>query len=329
MAKVVFMGTPQFAVESLKKIIEAGHEIIAVVTVPDKPAGRGLKMLSSSVCLYAKENGLPVFQPEKLNDPGFVSIIQTLNPDIIVVVAFRKLPKSIWSIPKYGSFNVHASLLPQYRGAAPMNHAIINGETQTGITTFLLDDNIDTGNIICQQPVEINPTDTLEDLHDKMMVTGASLAIKTIDKLISGDYQPISQSELIPEGTVIHGAPKITKEFCRINWNNTSINIFNKIRGLSPTPCAFTVLKSTDGRMMSIKIFKTEYQLIEDETKLKTPGTVITDNVKYLGISTKDGIIFLKDLQLAGKKRMDIESFLRGNKMIGAVTVSPDNAIIN
>lgn len=314
MARIVFMGTPQFAVESLRKIIEAGHEISAVVTVPDKPAGRGLKMLSSAVCLYSKDNNIPLLQPVKLNDTEFVEKIQSLNPDIIVVVAFRKLPKSIWSIPKHGTFNVHASLLPQYRGAAPMNHAIINGETKTGITTFLLDDNIDTGSIIMQKEVEILHTDTLEDLHDKMMVVGADLAVETIDRLTAGDFTAINQETIIGSDTVLQPAPKISKEFCDIDWNNNTVDIYNKIRGLSPVPAAFTNIKTVNGNVLSIKIFKTSYEIAKEANG--SHGEILSDNKKYMGITTKDGVIYIEELQQSGKKRMDIEAFLRGTKVV-------------
>lgn len=314
MARIVFMGTPQFAVESLRKIIEAGHEIIAVVTVPDKPAGRGLKMLSSAVCLYSKDNDIPLLQPVKLNDTEFVEKMQSLNPDIIVVVAFRKLPKSIWSIPKYGTFNVHASLLPQYRGAAPMNHAIINGETETGITTFLLDDNIDTGSIIMQEKVEILHTDTLEDLHDKMMVVGANLAVATIDRLMEGNFNAISQETIISSDTILQPAPKISKEFCEIDWNNNTIDIYNKIRGLSPVPSAFTNITIANGNVLTIKIFKTSYEIAQDANRKH--GEIVSDNKKYMGITSKDGIIYIEELQQSGKKRMDIEAFLRGTKVV-------------
>lgn len=314
MARIVFMGTPQFAVESLRKIIEAGHEISAVVTVPDKPAGRGLKMLSSAVCLYSKDNNIPLLQPVKLNDPEFVEKIQSLNPDIIVVVAFRKLPKSVWSIPKHGTFNVHASLLPQYRGAAPMNHAIINGETKTGITTFLLDDNIDTGSIIMQKEVEILHTDTLEDLHDKMMVVGADLAVETIDRLTAGDFTAINQETIIGSDTELQPAPKISKEFCEIDWNNNTVDIYNKIRGLSPIPAAFTNIKTANGNVLSIKIFKTSYEIAKEANG--SHGEILSDNKKYMGITTKDGVIYIEELQQSGKKRMDIEAFLRGTKVV-------------
>lgn len=314
MARIVFMGTPQFAVESLRKIIEAGHEISAVVTVPDKPAGRGLKMLSSAVCLYSKDNNIPLLQPVKLNDTEFVEKIQSLNPDIIVVVAFRKLPKSVWSIPKHGTFNVHASLLPQYRGAAPMNHAIINGETKTGITTFLLDDNIDTGSIIMQKEVEILHTDTLEDLHDKMMVVGADLAVETIDRLTAGDFTAINQETIIGSDTELQPAPKISKEFCEIDWNNNTVDIYNKIRGLSPIPAAFTNIKTANGNVLSIKIFKTSYEIAKEANG--SHGEILSDNKKYMGITTKDGVIYIEELQQSGKKRMDIEAFLRGTKVV-------------
>lgn len=309
MAKIVFMGTPQFAVASLAKILDSGFFVSAVVTVPDKPAGRGLKMLPSPVKVYAQEKNIPVLQPEDLNSPDFIAAIQNLAPDIIAVVAFRKLPKCVWSIPKLGTFNVHSSLLPQYRGAAPMNHAIINGETKTGITTFLLDDKIDTGQILLQSEVSIEPADTFLELHDKMMVVGADLAVKTTELLLSGNYTTINQNQLLAEDNILHKAPKIFKEDCKIDWNDSVIKIHNKVRGLSPVPCAFTDIQTKNGTTVNIKIYKSEYVL---DNLPHEVGAITTDGKKYFGINAADGILYFKDVQLSGKKRMSIEDFLRG-----------------
>ena len=315
MADVLFMGTPPFAVASLEAIIKAGHNIVGVVTTPDKQAGRGLKKSSSAVCIYAKEHQLTLFQPENLNDDVLVCDITALKPDVIVVVAFRKIPKSIYIIPKYGTFNVHASLLPQYRGAAPINHAIINGETQTGITTFLLDDNIDTGKIICREKIDIGSNETAGELHDKLMVLGAQSAVKTIDMLLAGDTPTIDQNTLLTgeSNMVIHKAPKLTKEFCKLNWTKDTMSVYNKIRGLSPYPCAYTEITNAGGNTLSLKIFSST-PTIQQHTH--GAGEITCDNINFLGIYTSDGIIYLEDVQQAGRKRMSIKDFLRGTKIM-------------
>ncbi|MDR2085030.1 MAG: methionyl-tRNA formyltransferase [Bacteroidales bacterium] len=314
MINIVFMGTPQFAVESLKQIINSGFFVSTIVTTPDKPAGRGLKLQPSAVKSFALEHDIPVLQPEKLSDENFINKIKELNPDIIVVVAFRKLPQSVWSIPKLGTFNVHTSLLPQYRGAAPINHAIINGETKTGITTFLLDEQIDTGKILLQREIEIKNTDTFLEVHDKLMALGAECAVETINMLIKGNYQVIDQSKLIPKDAILHSAPKINKEDCRIDWNDDAVKIYNKIRGLSPIPAAYTEITNSKGEILPIKIFHSEYKILQNENNNPT-GSIISDGKKYLGIQAANGIIYITDLQLAGKKRMKVEEFLRGVKI--------------
>lgn len=314
MIKIVFMGTPQFAVESLSRIIDSGFFVPAVVTVPDKPAGRGLKLQPSAVKQFATEHNIPVLQPANLNSQEFIDKLKAIAPDIIAVVAFRKLPKAVWSIAKRGTFNVHSSLLPQYRGAAPMNHAIINGETKTGITTFLLDEEMDTGKIIFQSELAILPEDTFLEVHDKMMILGADLAVKTIEALISGDYTPIDQSALLSNSnTVIHNAPKIHKEDCLIDWNDTAEDIHNKIRGLSPIPSAFTQIILDENNSLSVKIFSSEFSV--GSTDGKFPGDIVSDGKTYFGMVASDGIVYFKEVQAAGKKRMFIADFLRGFRM--------------
>ncbi|MDL2227488.1 methionyl-tRNA formyltransferase [Bacteroidales bacterium OttesenSCG-928-K03] len=314
MVNIVFMGTPHFAVETLKQIISSGFFVSSVVTTPDKPAGRGLKLQPSPVKTFALEHNIPVLQPEKLSDESFVSKIKELNPDIIVVVAFRKLPQSVWSIPKLGTFNVHTSLLPQYRGAAPINHAIMNGETKTGISTFLLDEQIDTGKILLQKEVEITNTDTFLEVHDKLMFLGAECAIATINMLIGNDYKAIDQSKIEIKDGILHPAPKIHKEDCKIDWNNNVVKIYNQIRGLSPIPAAYTEITNSKGELLSIKIFHSEYKICPNENN-NPLGSIISDGKKFLGIQASNGVIYITDLQLAGKKRMQIEDFLRGTKI--------------
>jgi len=284
-----------------------------VVTTPDKPAGRGLKMQYSAVKTFAIENNIPVLQPEKLSDGSFINEITELNPDIIVVVAFRKLPQAIWSIPKLGTFNIHTSLLPQYRGAAPINHAIINGETKTGITTFLLDEQIDTGKILLQKEIAIDAADTFLEVHDKLMELGAKCAIETINMLINGDYEAISQSSLSENLGTLLPAPKIHKEDCKIDWNEDVVKIHNKIRGLSPIPCAFTEIANSKGDLLSIKIFRSEYKICATDNN--SIGKIISDGKTYLGVNASNGVVYITDLQLAGKKRMKVEEFLRGTRL--------------
>ena len=305
--RVVFMGTPEFAVTILDRIIQEGHEVAGVVTTPDRPAGRGQRMHLSDVKRYALEHNLFLMQPERMKDEAFVAQLQSLNADVFVVVAFRMLPKVVYSMPPKGTFNVHASLLPQYRGAAPIQWAIINGETETGVTTFLLDEHTDTGAILRQTAVEITREDNAGTLHDKLMYAGADIAVKTLHDLESGNYTPLPQTstnELKP-------APKIFKEDMLINWNDTAENIYNKIRGLSPYPAAFSRIQYNGNtpRTLSLKILECE---ISDHDSCKEPGNITIVDDKQLLVSTKTRDISVKTLQLEGKKPMDIKNFLLG-----------------
>lgn len=311
--RIVFMGTPDFAVESLRALVENGYNVVGVITAPDKPSGRGQKLASSAVKLYGLEKGLTILQPDKLKAPNFIEELKSLQADLQVVVAFRMLPEIVWDMPPLGTFNLHGSLLPQYRGAAPLNWAIINGEKETGVTTFKLQHEIDTGNIIDQVKVNIGSDDNVEVLHDKLMYIGAKLVVKTVEKLAKGDVKMISQDELIAKGYTSKHAPKIFKEDCLINWNNGALTLKNRIRGLSPYPTAWTKLISKDGNEKSMKIFSVELEL--DNHKIE-PGTISSDLKTLLKVSVNDGWILIKELQLSGKKRMYVNDFLRGFQQI-------------
>lgn len=300
--RIIFMGTPEFAVPSLNKLYEAGYDIVAVVTAPDKPAGRGMRLTQSAVKKYALEKNLKILQPEKLKNPSFIEELQSLKADVQVVVAFRMLPEVIWNMPPLGTINLHASLLPQYRGAAPINWAIINGEKQTGVTTFKLQHEIDTGNILLQEKINIADDETAGSLHDKMMIAGAELLLKTINQLEAGTLQEIAQSN-VSVSPLLH-APKIFTETCEINWNNEVNEIYDLIRGLSPYPAAFTFLQGK-----KLKIFSAEKELSNEANE---PGEIFTDHKSFLKFAAKDGFISLKEIQLEGKKRMNITDFLRG-----------------
>jgi len=309
--RIVYMGTPDFAVESLKQLVENGYNVVGVITMPDKPAGRGYKVQFSPVKQYALEKGITLLQPEKLKDSKFLDELKQLNADLQIVVAFRMLPEVVWNMPKYGTFNLHASLLPQYRGAAPINWAVINGETETGATTFFLTHEIDTGNIILQTKIAINETDTAGDMHDKLMEEGAKLVLKTVDLLLSDNVSTLAQ----PNFELLKPAPKIFKETCRIDWSKDVVSIYNFIRGLAPYPAAWTTLLPTDNELIVIKIFETEKEF---STHQLAYGSVVSDKKRQVKIAVQDGFIQLKSIQLAGKKRMSIEDFLRGNSL-------PDN----
>ena len=303
--RIIFMGTPQFAVPSLNKLYEAGYDIAAVVTAPDKPAGRGMQLAQSAVKRYAVEKNINILQPEKLKDPAFLEKLKSLKANVQVVVAFRMLPEVVWDMPPMGTINLHASLLPQYRGAAPINWAIINGEKQTGVTTFKLKHQIDTGNILLQEKIDITETETAGSLHDKMMEAGAELLLQTIHELEKGTLQETSQPDgahLIP-GT-LHHAPKIFTETGEINWNKNTDEIYNLIRGLSPYPAAFTFLQGK-----KLKIFSSQKEINNESHQA---GEVFTDHKSFLKFSTNDGYISLNEIQLEGKKRMMVEDFLRG-----------------
>ncbi|MCR5312909.1 MAG: methionyl-tRNA formyltransferase [Bacteroidaceae bacterium] len=316
--KIVYMGTPDFAVEGLKVLVEGGYNIVGVITMPDKPIGRHQDTLQPSpVKQYAVEHGLKVLQPAKLKDPDFVEELRSLNADLQIVVAFRMLPEIVWSMPKYGTFNAHASLLPKYRGAAPINWAVINGDTETGMTTFMLKHEIDTGDVIDQVRIPIADTDNVEIVHDKLMALSGTLIIKTVDSILDGTLKTISQEELIErqkasntqmtEEEMLAPAPKIFRETCQIDWNQTTKRIYDFIRGLSPYPAAWT---SLNGK--SVKIYDTEKETADHSL---TPGTILSDGKTYIKAATKDGYINIKVMQLEGKKRMPVTDLLRGFKL--------------
>ena len=306
------MGTPDFAVLPLKVLVENHYNVVAVITMPDKPAGRGHKIQFSPVKQYALQQQLPLLQPIKLKDPDFVDELSSYNADLQIVVAFRMLPEVVWSMPRFGTFNLHASLLPQYRGAAPINWAIINGEKETGITTFFLEKGMDTGKIIQQVPVPIAETDDFEIVHDNLMNLGSQLVLDTVEAILTDNVRPIDQASLPEINGELKPAPKIFKETCRINWNQPVKRVYDFIRGLSPYPAARTVITNDKGEEVEIKVFKTDK---EQCSAAVAPGTVITDGKKELKIAAADGFIKIMSLQQAGKKRMQIEDFLRGFKV--------------
>jgi methionyl-tRNA formyltransferase len=301
--RIVFLGTPDFAVESLKALLQAGYNVVGVVTAPDKRAGRGQKLSESAVKQYAQEQGLPILQPIKLKDPEFIAQLSALKPDLQVVVAFRMLPETVWNLPPQGTVNVHGSLLPKYRGAAPINWAILNGEKETGVSTFKLQHEIDTGDILLQEKMPIGPNETAGELHDRMKVEGAQLLVKTLQELANGTLKA-SQQQLNSD---IKHAPKLFKTDCEIDWNNTSEQIHNQIRGLSPYPTAFTVLGDK-----TLKIFSAEIEPGKPEIPA---GTFSSDHKSYLKFAATDGYLSLKEMQLEGKKKMGIEEFLRGIRL--------------
>lgn len=303
------MGTPEFAVESLRRLVDGGYNVVAVITAPDKPVGRhGSVLQPSPVKQYAVSQGLKVLQPEKLKDEAFVRELRSLKADLQIVVAFRMLPEVVWNMPPMGTFNLHASLLPQYRGAAPINWAVINGDTETGITTFFLKHEIDTGEIIDQVKVPIADTDNVEAVHDRLMMLGGGLVVKTVDAILIGNVRTVPQEELINVGE-LRPAPKIFKETCRIDWNAGVKKVFDFVRGLSPYPAAWTELRQGESVPVMVKIFDTEKIFRSHEHK---PGTIVTDNKTYLHIASTDGYVSVLSLQLAGKKRMPVTDFLRG-----------------
>ena len=306
------MGTPEFAVETLRALVEGGYNVVAVVTQPDKPVGRHQDTLQpSAVKRYAVGHGLPVLQPEKMKDPAFVEELKSYNADLQVVVAFRMLPEVVWAMPHFGTFNVHAALLPQYRGAAPINWAVINGEKQTGVTTFFLDHDIDTGRIIMQEPFEIKDEYNVEDVYNGLMKLGAGIALKTIDKIIEGDghVDSLPQEDMIPVGQELHNAPKIFKETCLIDWNTTAKRVHDFVRGLSPYPGAWTNMTGQDGKASVLKVFKTTLTTIPCNGR--DAGTIMVFNGKLL-VATANCWLQLDEIQLSGKKRMDAKAFLNG-----------------
>jgi methionyl-tRNA formyltransferase len=302
--RIVFMGTPEFAVASLDALVKTGYNIIAVITAPDKPAGRGLKLTASPVKQYATEHGLHILQPEKLKDPLFISTLTSLHPDMQVVVAFRMLPEIVWNMPPMGTINVHASLLPKYRGAAPINWAIINGEKETGVTTFKLTHQIDTGNILLQETISIGEKENAGDVHDRLKEASARLIVKTVDGLMNGTIEEKPQAQI--QGIAVTHAPKIFTDTARINWHQPVKKINDLVRGLSPFPGAFTEL---NGRML--KIFKSEPK--EEKINVE-PGTFETDGKSFLRFAADDGNLYVKEIQEEGKKRLKVDEFLRGKR---------------
>lgn len=309
--RIVYMGTPDFAVAPLRRLVEEGYNIVGVVTMPDKPAGRGLHMQASAVKRYAVEAGLPVYQPEKLKDPQFVETLRSLAPDLGIVIAFRMLPEIVWAMPRLGTFNLHASLLPQYRGAAPINWAIINGEKESGVTTFLLNHEIDKGAILCQQRVAIDEEDDAGTLHDKLMNAGTDLVIETIERIAAGAIAPVDQQTIEPQ--VVRDAPKIFKETCRIDWSASCDTIRNLVRGLSPYPAAWSELHKEGASPIGVKIFRVHAETCPAD-RLPASGTLVTDGRTFMKVACADGYLFLDELQLAGKKRMAVADLLRGFK---------------
>ena len=307
------MGTPDFAVESLRCLVEGGYNVVGVITMPDKPAGRGHKIQFSPVKQFALDHNLPLLQPEKLKDESFVQALREWKADLQIVVAFRMLPEVVWNMPRLGTFNLHASLLPQYRGAAPINWAVINGDTETGITTFFLKHEIDTGEVIQQVRVPIADTDNVEVVHDKLMMLGGRLIVETVDAILAGTVKPIPQEEMAVVGE-LRPAPKIFKETCRIDWNQPVKRIYDFIRGLSPYTAAWTELINPSGDSVVVKIFESEKRI---ETHQLLPGTIVTDGKKSLKVAVTDGFIGILALQLPGKKRLRTEELLRGYKITG------------
>lgn len=308
--RIVFMGTPEFAVESLKILVENNYNVVGVITMPDKPAGRGHKVQYSAVKQYALERNLPVLQPEKLKDEAFLEALSALQADVQVVVAFRMLPEVVWNMPRFGTFNLHASLLPQYRGAAPINWAVINGETETGATTFFLTHEIDTGKIILQEKIIIDESDNAGSVHDKLMIMGAGMVRQTIDLLIGGKTDAIDQAQFITDDTSLKAAPKIFKETCEISFDKSVNEVHNFVRGLSPYPTAWARVQFPEqAEPVVLKIYETEKELTTPQHPV---GTLVTDNKKYAKIALRDGYIHLKSVQAPGKKRMETGELLRG-----------------
>lgn len=316
--RIVYMGTPDFAVEGLCALVEGGYHVVGVITMPDKPAGRGYKVQFSPVKRYALDHNLPLLQPEKLKDEAFLADLREWNADLQIVVAFRMLPEIVWNMPKLGTFNLHASLLPQYRGAAPINWAIINGDTETGASTFFLTHEIDTGKIIRQKHLPISEKDDAGVVHDALMVIGAGLVLETVDLILSGSVDAVSQENFYTNALELRLAPKIFKETCRIDWNRPVKDVYNFIRGLAPYPAAWTELISPEGEPLTLKVFQTE-KIVSVHTF--PVGTILTDGKTYMDIASSDGYLRLLSIQLAGKKRMPVAAFLNGFNLTAQYSV--------
>lgn len=305
------MGTPGFAVRPLQLLFESGAHVVGVITAPDRPAGRGKQLRQSEVkdFMLGLDPNIPLLQPENLKDPVFLEKLQALEPDLQVVVAFRMLPEAVWSIPPLGTFNLHASLLPQYRGAAPINHVLINGEKETGVSTFFIDQQIDTGKILLQESTEIGPEENAGELHDRLMNLGASLVLETVQRLSAGSLEAKAQEQYLDPRTALKKAPKIFREDCRIDWNLKGKRIFNLIRGLSPYPAAFTMLERENGEPRQCKIFKATFEAAKHQLN---PGAILSDGRQYFKVAARDGYMHMHVLQMEGKRRMEIGEFLRG-----------------
>lgn len=310
--RIIFMGTPEFAVASLQALVESGYKVVAVVTQPDKPAGRGLQLQAPAVKRYAVEQGIPALQPAKMKDEAFLRELQQLSADLFIVVAFRMLPEVVWRMPRLGAFNLHASLLPKYRGAAPINWAIINGETETGVTTFFIDNEIDTGKILLSEKADILPSDTAGTLHDKLKDIGKYLALKTVDGIVDGRISPVSQKEICNILSV-PAAPKFFKDTCRIRWQRKVHELANFVRGLSPYPAAWCELAGDGAAPQQVKIFASHAEYASENRP--PAGVALTDGRTFLKVACADGFLHIDELQLAGKKRMATANFLRGNKL--------------
>ena len=317
--RIVYMGTPEFAVAPLDALIKAGHNVVGVVTVADKASGRGLKINESAVKKYAVEHNIPVLQPISLKDPEFLDALKAWKADLFVVVAFRMLPKVVWEIPPMGTFNLHAALLPQYRGAAPINWAVINGDKATGVTTFMIDEGMDTGKIMYREQYIIDPDENVGSVHDNLMEIGSRLVVQTVEAIFDGSVEFRVQRSFIQGSEILRPAPKLTRELCHIDWSGRTKDIYNLIRGLSPYPAAFTELVKGD-KATQMKIYETEKvtgdaffeMLTRSGLESAAPGTVLSDGKTYLAVATADGAISIKELQLAGKKRMSVKDFLIG-----------------
>ncbi|MBP6414797.1 MAG: methionyl-tRNA formyltransferase [Bacteroidia bacterium] len=311
--RIIFMGTPEFAVPSLEILLENGYTVVGVITAPDKPAGRGLQMQQSAIKQCALKHQLPVLQPQNLKDPIFITELENLHANLQIVVAFRMLPERVWNMPVLGTFNLHGSLLPQYRGAAPINWAVMNGEKETGVTTFFLQHEIDTGKIIHSAVCPIEEQDTAGSVHDKLMQLGANLVLKTTNDICSEHIEAVEQMQLIEDNTSLKSAPKIHKTDCRIQWNLSVQSVVNKIRGLSPFPTAFA--EFTNGsESISIKIFEAKAELVKHNY---APGNLLSDSKTYIKVACVDGFVHLLRIQLAGKKQMSVGDFLRGFQISG------------
>ena len=317
--RIVFFGTPDFAVESLSRLVDGGYNVAAVVTMPDKPAGRGRQLQQSDVKRYAVEHDLPVLQPVSLKDEAFIEELRSFNAQLFIVIAFRMLPEAVWQMPPLGTFNLHASLLPRYRGAAPINWAVMNGDTETGVTTFFLKHEIDTGDVIQQRSCPIGRKDNVEVVHDRLMVMGADMVLETVDAIIAGTVKSIPQEQMLTAGQQPTPAPKIFKDTCRIDWSRPAEALYNHIRGLSPYPAAWTTLQDADGNeMTTLKVYATGEPEPFATVEKPRPGTIVADR-KTLRVACGDGWLELLSLQQSGKKRMDTDAFLRG------YTISPSD----